>query len=101
MLEQQRNEQPTDTAIAVEVGVDGLKLNMRQPDTNQRRQPTFRMKIFLQVPQERRHLLGWSGNKYGIARACPANPVLTATNFAWMLTDAADSAHQTTMSLVQ
>jgi hypothetical protein len=41
MLEQQSNEQPTDTAIAIEVGVDGLKPNMRQPDANQRRQPTW------------------------------------------------------------
>src|SRR5450631_3770320 len=101
MLEQQGNEQPTDTAIAVEVRMDGLKLNMRQPDANQRRQPTFRMKILLKVRQERRQLLGWGGNEYGVARACPANPVLPAANFAWLLIGAADSAHQTTMSLIQ
>ena len=101
MLEQQRDEQPTDTAIAIEVGMDGLKLNMRQPDANQRRQPAFRMKILLKVRQERRQFLGRGGYKNGVARACPANPVLAAANFAWLLIGSADSAHQTTMSLIQ
>jgi hypothetical protein len=32
---------------------------MRQADANQRRQPTFRMKILLKVRQERWQLLGW------------------------------------------
>ena len=74
---------------------------VRQPDANQRGQPTFRMKIFLKVRQERLQLLGWGGNEYGVAWACPANPVLTAANFAWLLIGATDSAHQTTMSLIQ
>jgi len=37
MLEQQCNEQPTDAAITIEVGMDGLELNVRQPNTHQRR----------------------------------------------------------------
>ena len=101
LLGVQRNEQPTDTAIAVEVRVDGLKLNMRQPDTHERRQPTFRVKILLEVRQERGDLLGWGWNEYGVARACPANPVLAAADLAWLLIGATDSAHQTTMSLIQ
>ena len=30
MLEQERNQQPTDATVSVEIGVDGLKLRMRQ-----------------------------------------------------------------------
>src|SRR5882724_5955955 len=101
MLEQKCNEQPTDTAIAIEVGMDGLELNMRQPNTNQRRQPVFRMKVLLKVRQERRQFLRWGGNKYGVARARPANPVLAAANFPRLLVGAAYATHQTAMCLIQ
>src|ERR1700690_829514 len=63
MLEQQCDEQPTDTAVPVEVGMDGLELNMCQPNANERRQAILRVKVLLEVRQERCQLLRGGGNE--------------------------------------
>src|ERR1700677_5405800 len=95
MLEQQCDEQPTNTAVPVEVGMDGLELNMCQPNANEGRQVILRMKILLEVCQERCQLLRWRWNESGVAGTRSTNPVLTTANFARLLGGTSNSAHQT------
>src|SRR5271154_2024054 len=101
MLEQQCDEQPTDTTIPVEVGMDGLELNMCQPNANERRQAILCVKVLLEGCQERCQLLRWCWNESGVAGTRSTNPVLTTANFARLLVGTTDSAHQTAVRLVE
>ena len=47
VLQKQRDEQPADTAVAVEEGVDRLELDVRQADPNEGRQRVVGLKVLL------------------------------------------------------
>src|SRR5258706_1759576 len=81
--------------------MDGLELNVCQPNANERRQAILRVNIFLEVCQERRQLLRRWGNENGVAGTRPTNPVLTAADFSRLLISTADSAHEPAVRLVQ
>jgi hypothetical protein len=51
VLQEQRDEEATNPAIAVEIGMGGLELDVRQARPHQRRQVILRMQIFLQIAE--------------------------------------------------
>src|SRR5260221_13396201 len=81
--------------------MDGLELNVCQPNANERRQAILRVKIFLEVCQECCQLLRRWGNENGVAGTRPTNPVLTAADFSRLLISTADSAHELVVRVVQ
>jgi hypothetical protein len=52
MVEQQRNQHTTQAAVAVEIGVDGLELDMHQRDTQQRRQIVLGVNVALEFAKQ-------------------------------------------------
>jgi hypothetical protein len=62
--------------------MDGLELKMCKPNANEARQVILRVKILLEVCQERGQLLRWRWNESGVAGTRSTNPVLTTANFA-------------------
>lgn len=79
----------------------GLEPDMCQTDANNRRQAILRVKVLLEICQERRQLFRGRANESGVAGTRPTNPVLTAANFARLLVRTTDSAHKTAMRLIQ
>jgi hypothetical protein len=47
MLEQERDEQPPDAAVAIEVGVDGLELHVREADPYERGKLVLGVQVLL------------------------------------------------------
>ena len=52
MLKKQGDEQATDAAIAIEIGMDGFELHMGQTCPYQRGQVVLRMHILLERPEQ-------------------------------------------------
>src|SRR5579871_220599 len=77
-----------------------LELDVHEPYAYEGRQPVGSVQILLEVRKECGQRLRRSGNESGIAGACAANPILSATNFPWLLMSAPHSTHQATMRLV-
>ena len=57
VLEQQRDQQTADAAVAIEIRVDGLELHVREADAHQRRKLVVGMEVLLEVAQQPGQLL--------------------------------------------
>jgi hypothetical protein len=94
VLEQQRHEQASDAAVAVEVRVSGLELHVQEPGAHERRQRV----VCVQVPLERAEHLAERLRRWrhvrGVAGAASADPALAATHLAGKLLCAPGAAHK-------
>ena len=80
MDEQESDQEPPDTTVTVEEGVDGLELRMREAHVNERRKLMV-MEEALVVVERLLHLVDWRGHE---RRLCEggilwADPVLRLT----------------------
>ena len=77
MFEQNSDQQATHAPVAIQIRMNGFKLSMNQSYANQNRQ-VWGGCVYepFKFTQQVRDLLGRCGNKYGIAWACAANPIL-------------------------
>ena len=57
MLHQQGDEQPPDTTVAVEEGVNGLELDMRQAGADERREIVLGMQPAIEIAEKIAHPL--------------------------------------------
>jgi hypothetical protein len=73
MLQQRGNQQPSDAAVAIQEGVDGLELGVDQCDPHQRRQVGWRgvMDEALQVCQQIGTRCGGGGTKAALPGRVP------------------------------
>ena len=101
VLDEQRDQQPPNAAVAVQERVDGLELHVREPSAHQRRQVAVGMPPPLQRRQRGRNVLGRRRNEAGGTRTPAADPVLRPPNLPRQLVAAADAAHQDAMGLAQ
>ena len=101
VLEQERHEQATDAAVAVEVGVDGLELHVQESGAYQRRQRVVGVQVLLEGAEHLAERVRWWRHVRGVAGSASADPVLAATHLAGELLGAADAAHESSMRLVQ
>ncbi len=101
MVQQQGDQHPPQAAVAVEVGVDGLELDVRQRDTQQRRQVVVGVDIPFKITEQIGDLLWWRRHKHGIAGAAAPDPVLRAAQLAWLLGGTAHALHQDAVALVE
>ena len=94
VLEQQRHEQASDAAVAVEVGVDDLELYVQESGTHERRQRVVCVQVLLERAEHlAQHLRRWRHVR-GVAGTASADPVLAATHLARKLLGAAQAAHE-------
>ena len=95
VVQQQRHEQASQTAVAVQEGMDGLELHVRQPRPDEDGEPVV---SGVQEALERRHAVGHGGvgrrHEDGVAGPGPADPVLRAAEFAGGLGAAASRRQQ-------
>ena len=101
VLEQQRDEQAADAAIAVEIGMDGFELHVHERGADERRELRLAVDVLLQVTQERAQLLRRRWNEDRVARAGAADPVLAAAQFTWLFRRPAHTFHQPPMRFIQ
>ena len=94
MLEQEGDEQSPDAAIAVEIRVDGLELDVSEADPHERRERVFGVEVPLEVAEQRRDFFGRRWNERGVARPGAADPVLAMANLARLLVGGANVAHE-------
>ena len=97
----ERDQQSSDAAVAVEIGMNGLELHVNDAEAHERRQAILRVKVLLQIAEERGQFFRWRRNEGGVSRPRPADPVLTAADLARLLVRAAHSSHQSAVRLVE
>ena len=87
VVEVERYQQPTQATVAVQKGVDGLELQMRQtrPDEHRQSRGTVIMKETLQLAHAFGHRMGRRRDKVGQTRPWAANPVLRSAELARQL----------------
>ena len=101
MLEQERDQQPADATVSVEIGVDGLELRMGQTGTHERRKFVVRMQVPFEIPKQFGECMGRWRHIDRDAWSASANPVLASPHRAWLLASASYAVHQPAMGLVQ
>src|SRR5664279_1414665 len=75
--EKQRNQQTSESPIAIEKRVDRLKLHMYESSLDENRKMVFFVvKKMFEVVQGLHHAVGRWRNKCGVPRTTTANPVL-------------------------
>ena len=94
-MEQERDEEAAETAIAIKEGVDGLELDMGERGPQQEGQAAgVVVQEFFQRAHARLNLLGRGRDEVGIAGACAADPVLAAAELAGLLFAATTFRHE-------
>ena len=102
IAEQQRNQQTTQAAIAVQKRVNRFKLHMRQRRLDQHRHGLRAVvQKKLQLAHAVHHFFGRRRNKGRIAGARAANPVLAAPKFPRCLMAAPPARQQYAMNFAQ
>ena len=101
LLEQERDEQPPDAAIAVEVRVNRFELDVQEPGAHERRVGVFGVHVLLEGGKHLGERVRWRGHIDRVARSRSADPVLAPSNLPGQLVRAAYPAHQALMSLVE
>jgi hypothetical protein len=100
LAEQEREQEPSQTPIAIQKRMDGLELHMHQAELDQQRQPVV-MEVLLEGIEALHQRLGRRRYKKGIAWPASTNPVLTATKFAWSPLRASAFAQEHAMNLAE
>src|SRR5205807_4929523 len=85
VLQQERDEQATDAAVAVEKRVDGLELDVHERGADERRQVVVAVDVLLKIAEKTCQLLGRRRDENGVARTSAADPVLAASQLARLL----------------
>ena len=82
--EEEGNQETPDAPIAVEEGVNGFELGVRQADLDQKRQIVFGMQEFFEIAERTRHDIGRRRNEGRLVQRATtgADPVLRAAQFA-------------------
>ena len=95
VAEEQRDQQPPDAAVAVEEGVDGLELHVRERRLDEHRQVVA---VVVQEALQGGHAVGDGRvrrrHEDGVAGARAADPVLAAAELARVLVAAAAAREQ-------
>ena len=95
VVEQERDEEAAETAIAIEEGVDGLELDVGERGLQQEGQAAgVVMQELFQRAHARLNLLGRGRDEVGIAGAGAADPVLAAAELAGLFFIAAALRHE-------
>ena len=86
VIQDQRNQQAPDTAIAIEKWVDGFELQVRQCCAGERRVGRlFVVKKLLKRCHAVFKLRGRRGYEMSVAGPAPSNPILAGAEFSWLL----------------
>ena len=94
VLEQERDEEPPDAAVAVEVGVDCLELRVAEPCPDECRQfAALIVDEALEAGQEFAHRVRRRGDVGRVAGTGAANPVLAASDLSRAFISAGDIFH--------
>ena len=94
LLEHQRDDQSADPAVAVEEGMDGLELHVREGRADERRQAVLGVDELIQLAHAGQHLVRGRGHIMRQARARTADPVLRAPELAGLLLRPATLGHE-------
>ena len=99
MFQEQRDQQPPDTAVAIQVGVDGFELNVQESGAHEGRQGgVVGVQVLLETRQHITEQVRRRRDIERVARSRPADPVLAASNLARPLVGA---AHETLMGVAE
>ena len=102
MLEQRRDQQSADAAVAVQEGVERLELHVHQRHAHEGRQRRRRVvDVALQIGQQPGQVVRRRGHKHRAARPCAAHPVLRTPQFPRLLAGAPGAVEQQAVRVAQ
>lgn len=103
LAEEERDEEPPHASVAVEEGVDGLELSVRQAAVHQGGEPVSVVEEPLEGVKGLAHLVGWRWNEMGLVEAAPgrADPILGAPELARVVVPTSYSLKQLAMNLAE
>ena len=101
MAQQQRNQQAPEPAVAVEVGMQGLELDVEKPDPHERWQAALVVNGAFKVAQELAQPMRWWRNEVGVARARASDSVLRGPHISRQCLRTASASEQSPVSFAE